>query len=344
VKELAEIVKVVLAKKETANDTDEGKKALNSLIDWALRQKEKEREENSPKAFADMVRELKEILPAPAPPAAPAPQTDMAALLRLAKELQPPPAPNPLELLETAKGLFSPPQDEMANIDRLLSIADKLASLRGGGGGGEARSGWNLGLDYVRELVPLAPYLAGLFNIRAAAPAPGTAPGAAPAPPTHFDPYRQPDLARQHAQTLNGSAAAQAATATPPGPHGPQGSAGVPPANDAAPPDALLATFQMYGGLVVSALNGGVPGFDFADHLVALTGTATHAMVSAHGENALVHAMQQIPEIALFGEARLRQFTKEFIDFEKYLEEADSEEEPEELLAERKRKKHAAVA
>jgi hypothetical protein len=54
--------------------------------------------------------------------------------------------------------------------------------------------------------------------------------------------------------------------------------------------------------------------------------------------------MQQIPEIALFGEARLRQFTKEFLDFEKYLEEADSEEEPEELLAERKRKKQAAVA
>jgi hypothetical protein len=158
IKELAGVLKMVLEKKDAGKDVEEAKTALNSLIEWALRQKEKEREGNSPKAFAEMMKELKGILPTPAPATAPAPQTDMATLLRLAKELQPPappPAPNPLQLLEQAKGLFSPPQDDLAHIDRLLSIADKLSSLRGGGG--DRRSGWDVGLDYVRELAPWAP-------------------------------------------------------------------------------------------------------------------------------------------------------------------------------------------
>jgi hypothetical protein len=85
VKELAGVLKMVPEKKEAGKDDDEAKKALSSLIDWALKQKEKEREQNSPTAFAEIVREIKGILPSPAP--APAQQLDMAALLRLAKEL-----------------------------------------------------------------------------------------------------------------------------------------------------------------------------------------------------------------------------------------------------------------
>jgi hypothetical protein len=202
VKELAGVLKMVLEKKDAGKDTDEAKTALNSLIDWALRQKEKEREENSPKAFAEMMKELKGILPTPAPATAPAPQTDVAALLRLAKELQPPappPAPNPLQLLEQAKGLFSPPQDDLAHIDRLLSIADKLSSLRGRGGEGQ-RSGWDIGLDYVRELTPLAQYFGGLFGLRmpgtGAAPARGAVPGTTAPASSSFDPYARPDLLR----------------------------------------------------------------------------------------------------------------------------------------------------
>jgi hypothetical protein len=336
VKELAGVLKMVLEKKDAGKDADEAKTALNSLIDWALRQKEKEREQNSPTAFAEMVRELKGILPSPAPPPAPAPQTDMASLLKLAKELQPPlppPAPNPLQLLEQAKGLFSPPQDDLAHIDRLLSIADKLASLRGGGGGSEGqRSGWDIGLDYVRELTPLAQYFNSIFGLRmGGTPAPGGAPGAAAVPrPASFDPYQRPDLLKQHAQTVNGFAAAQAraATATP----GAMPSTAPPPmtspdgtASSGAPSNDLLTTFQMYGGLVVQALNSGLPGYDFADHVTALTGNASHAMISVHGEDALVTTMLQIPEIALFGEQRLRTFTKEFLNYEQYLATADEQ-------------------
>jgi hypothetical protein len=94
-----------------------------------------------------------------------------------------------------------------------------------------------------------------------------------------------------------------------------------------AQPNDLLVLFQQYGALVLQALNGGMPGYDFADHITELTGNATHAMISAHGEDALVHTMLSIPEIALFGEQRLRSFTKEFINFEQYLEQASQENE-----------------
>jgi hypothetical protein len=58
-----------------------------------------------------------------------------------------------------------------------------------------------------------------------------------------------------------------------------------------------------------------------------LAGNATHAMISGHGEEAIVHTMLSIPEIALFGEQKLRTFTKEFIHFEEYLEQASQEDE-----------------
>jgi hypothetical protein len=309
-------------------------------------------EKNAPPDLLSVAKGLKDLFPTQPVASEPATQMDMATLLRLAKELQPPPAPNPLELLETAKGLFSPPADDLANIDRLLGIADKLASLRGGGGGGRgSQSGWNLGLDYVRELAPLVPYFGSFFGLRVpgtgAAPAPGAAGTAAASPqPTAFDPYQRPDLARQHAQSLNGFAAAQAAAAASPG------AAAAPPpvasasingtASAAASPNDLLATFQMYGGLVVQALNSGVPGYDFADHITALTGNVTHAMIAAHGEDALVRTMMSIPEIALFGEPRLRTFTKEFLNYEAYLSE-EEESGAESANEDRQRKRgHAA--
>jgi hypothetical protein len=313
-------------------------------------------EKNAPPDVLAVAKGLKDLLPMqPAPASEPAPQLDMAALLRLAKELQPPlppPAPNPLELLEQAKGLFSPPADDLANIDRLLGIADKLASLRGGGGEGQ-RSGWDIGLDYVRELTPIAQYLGSIFGLwtagMGAAPVPGGTPGtAAVAPrPAAFDPYARPDLLRQHAQTVNGSATGQTAAAAAPGPGtaAPPPMASPPNGSSGAPPNDLLTMFQMYGGLVVQALNNGVAGFDFADHLTGLTGNASHALISVHGEEALVRTMLQIPEIALFGEPRLRQFTKEFLNYEQYL---TSEEEDEELSGEpgreSTRKKQAAMA
>ena len=282
--------------------------------------------------LASLLTAVKGIMPAPvaAPPPA---QIDMAALLRLVKELQPPPpppAPNPLQLLEQAKGLFSPPQDDLSHIDRLLGIADKLSGLRGGAAGGP-RSAWDVGLDYVKELVPLAPYLGNLMGLRIpgrdGTPAPGAATATTPAQPAAFDPYQRPDLLRQHAQGVNGATGQAAAPAVPlPGTAPPAAPPAAAPANGAAAqPNDLLPVFQQYGALVVNALNNGTPGYDFADYVCGLLGKGTHAMIAAHGEDALVATMKSIPEIALFGEPRLRAFTAEFIDFERYLNEMAEE-------------------
>ena len=56
-------------------------------------------------------------------------------------------------------------------------------------------------------------------------------------------------------------------------------------------------------------------------------GTAPHAMISAQGEQALVTAALAIPELAMFGEPRLRTFAKEFINFEEFQAQAEVAEE-----------------
>jgi hypothetical protein len=322
VKELAGVLKLILEKKDAAKEGDESKRALNSLIDWALRQKEAERAESSPTALAILVKEIKGILPTPTPPTAPAPQSDMATLLKLAKELQPAPAPNPLQLLEQAKTLFSPPQDDLAHIDRLFSIADKLAGLRGSGGG--SRSGWDVGLDYVRELVPWAPYLGGIFGLRMpGVSAPGGVPGtaSAAAPPAAFDPYANPDLLKRHAQNMNASASGK--TAGQPSPAPGQSPPLTPDATQSQ--DEISALLTSYGPIVLSALNSGVSGAEFADNIARLFGSATPAVIGNHGEDILTQNMMSIPEFKLFGEARLRRFAHEFICYEEILE---SENEP----------------
>jgi hypothetical protein len=67
-------------------------------------------------------------------------------------------------------------------------------------------------------------------------------------------------------------------------------------------------------------------------------------MISAHGEDALVRTMVSIPEIALFGESRLRTFTKEFINYEAYLEQVSEEEDETESEREGPQRKRAHVA
>ena len=53
-------------------------------------------------------------------------------------------------------------------------------------------------------------------------------------------------------------------------------------------------------------------------------------MISAQGEQALITAALGIPELAMFGEPRLRTFAHEFIHYEELLAQA---EEPEEKTA-----------
>ena len=99
-----------------------------------------------------------------------------------------------------------------------------------------------------------------------------------------------------------------------------------PPSNSAnsqagSAPDELLPLLQNYGTLLLNALNSGMPGYDFADHLSQLFGTATQAMIAARGEDSLTQTLLSIREFAVFGEVRLRRFAYEFIHFDEILAE-----------------------
>lgn len=208
-------------------------------------------------------------------------------------------------------------------MDKLLDVFDKLSGLRGGGGGGGRRSGWDVGLEYARELgVPIL----GTFNNWLAArsgipavpihnPAPPAAPGKPQAP---FDPYRDTNAMRQHTASLQ---------QTPP------------PANGdirppAGPVGELGMLLQQYGPLVVNALNNGTPGYDIADYVVGLFGAGIHAMLCAQGEINLLETAMQIPEIALFGKPKVQLFIHEFCNYQEFLDkQARAEEDEAEAIA-----------
>jgi hypothetical protein len=157
---------------------------------------------------------------------------------------------------------------------------------------------------------------------------PVAAPGmAAPARPSSFDPYAHPELMRQFAQTMNAQAAAPP-PAVPVGTGVPPGAPPYPAPPAAPPPDELGALLEIYGGLILGQLNMGTPGYVFADHITALVGNSMHAQICAKGEPALLEALLAVPEIGMFGEARLKRWVHEFVNFEEFLdaEETDNEE------------------
>jgi hypothetical protein len=316
VKELVGLLKTLVVDRGKS-ETDEVK---NTLINWALSQTSKEREANSPGALVELVTAIKSILPNPAPAAAPDKSSEMALAIiaQLKSIMQPAAPPDMLTLLQQAREIFQPAaakDDDFERFDRLLSVADKLADRRGGGGG--RRSGLDVGLDYVRELAPYmgGPLMAmlgrtmGLGQPPAAAPgaAPGMMPGAAAPPaPTAFDPYANPGRLREHSRTVNAQ--------TPPPPPPPTGPGSTPAAE--MPAGDLATLIQVHGGLVVTALNGNMPGSEFAGRMADFLGEGMVAMVSNYGEQTLADTLLQFAELRMFGEAKVRRFVHEFLSEE----------------------------
>jgi hypothetical protein len=79
----------------------------------------------------------------------------------------------------------------------------------------------------------------------------------------------------------------------------------------------------------VNALNGNIGGHHFARNVAELVGVGTHAMIANHGESVLAANMMAVPELAMFGEARLRKFAYEFVHYEEILANEEEEGEPE---------------
>lgn len=221
------------------------------------------------------------------------------------------------------------PRTALDDFDKVFSLLDKA---RQWGGSGGKRNGWDIGYDIAKDIgLPAIQTFGGILtNIMALRrggqmPAPGAAPAAPPAP-VSFDPYRQPDVAAAYARSQTPPPAPPAAPAPQPPPPAAGAGAAAAPANPQA-----VEIFQQYGNLVMNAVNNGTPGWQFADNVVGLLGTATHAMIANHGEDALVSTMLSIPEFQVFGEQRLRTFVYEFIHFEEFGDDEPEGIDPDEI-------------
>jgi hypothetical protein len=225
------------------------------------------------------------------------------------------------EKLTDARRNPDAPNPQMEQFEQILGLAERLSGFRGAG----RRSGWDVGLDYAKEIgVPLLQTIGNLVSLRMngrampnapTAPAPGAA---APAPPAAaFDPYANPAAMRAFANSMATTQPAPAGIST----------AAITPEIVAPPAGAeLAALIQNYGGLLVTHLNMGTPGWQFADMITGLMGNSMHAQVIAQGESALLQALLSVPETAMFGELRLRKFVNEFVHFQEYLDQDEEEE------------------
>jgi hypothetical protein len=303
---------------------------------------------NAPPDLLEVIKEIKQLFPAP--PAPSSDKSEMLAIITAIKGLQ----QDPLEVMQQAKELFAPAapsehghesqRDEIDRLDKVLGFAQKLAALRVPNAGG--RGSWDVGLELARKLGnPLLQTLNNFLILRSQAKgAMQSTPGmftAAAAPASAIDPYRDQEALRQHARNVSAQAAGTqpappAGQAAAPSPNAAQSNApdGLPPQNE------ILGLLASHGNLVLSALNAGIPGCDFADNLTQLFGAATHVMIANYGEDVLAQVMLSIPELRMFGESRLRRFAYEFCHFEEILESESDEEDAEDV---KKRSKVAAV-
>jgi hypothetical protein len=167
----------------------------------------------------------------------PAPALDPVALMKAMKDLQ----PNQMTMLAEAKQLFAPAQaaiDGLAQFREIFNFTLDLVDARGGGGGGGRRSGWDVGVDILKEggQHVLQPALAFIQNMMllsknqgagATPPIPSTAPTTTP---SAFDPYQNPQATRAYANTLNSQQSQQQP------PAGQQPASSPPPPSPAPPP------------------------------------------------------------------------------------------------------------
>jgi hypothetical protein len=345
VKELVGLLKTVVVDKGKSEPDD----VKNTLIAWALQQAGKQSELNSPAAIANVITAIKDVLPNPAKENRSSEKSEILAVIAAFKDMQPR-QQNPLEVLHQAKELFAPAaqteRNHLAELDQILGFAQKLASLRGGGGD---RNSWDIALDFTKEIGgPVLQMINNFMGLRMGQsgamqqPAPV---GPAAGPPAAFDPYANQAALRSHAARMNAQAAA--APQSPQPSPAPPANAPPPPPNGAPPPAApangLLGANEIqpllaqFGGLVLNALNSNTGGHYFARNVTELVGVGTHAMIAHHGEEVLVANMMAVPELAMFGEARLRRFAHEFTHFEELLanEEGEEDESEQESIRDR---------
>lgn len=212
------------------------------------------------------------------------------------------------------------PEEKKSEIEKLKELLELVKLVKGGGSTSSPREWPDIALDFAKELgVPLLTTINNLFSLKK---------GGAQAPLQTTPPIQMPTAIPQGVAT------------------------GVADINSNMNPgnisnqnlNQLLPIINQFGGMIITKIQNGVKGWEFAEDLVRFYGPAPHAMVSKFGVDGVLSTFKQLPEFwqqlePIWGEAYLKTWVEEFIGYEEILasmekEEAEMDKEVEETLAE----------
>ena len=309
------IGKLVENRQNGRQDSDEEKKLSGVLVDWALKQTATEKNEGSAGKLAELVKAIKDLMPAPVTPAA---VVSPLAILAEAKALFATTGKSDpmVELLmqelksareESAKERQRNHELQMKMMEQKATAADpldmvnKVLNLQEKLGGGERsrRPGWpGLLEDHADRLLDLGERALGAIAYKRAQPAPA--------------PVQQQRPQQQQPQPASTVQAQQPAQPTNQEPQQPM-------PNTPSDPDIafLLTIFEAQGRLFVSAfINDPVAGGGAVARTVSLFGgVATYERIARMGQDKILATIELLPEMkADLLKAGTLEMLKEFID------------------------------
>jgi hypothetical protein len=302
VQELSKLLNKALEQRERGSAADSAQSNLtSSLVQWALDQTGKERENNDPTKMAALLRELKSLLPSQQPP-------DGLALIEKVLAIT--------EKLNPASREAQ--QDPLDYVEKAVNLVEKLRPqpVASGASGDSQMGSWQEFFQpvlpsLISALAPIVPAMAQMLLAKNARQQQG--------PPV--SPVVSPVPAPAGAPPAGGEPAPQHQPAAPAS------------GQDFAEMAANMAP------LVLNALaQPGRTGADLADSVVMLFGPLRYQQIAALGKETLLAFLQSHPLWQQLGpvQARVPEFIEEFIAYqEPEDDEPANEDEPEETAAAR---------
>jgi hypothetical protein len=298
-------------------------------------------ERNAPPDLVAQLRQLKEILPAPA--SAPAPQLDLLAVLTQVKQLQ----GDPFSALEKLKAFLpeSPKQEpatsgleQLKNVMEIVGQAKEVfapaAPPVATAATGPEESAWErILVNLAGQAGPLAAAMPAIIAAFKGTPTPHLMPGAG-APPLVLtgNPYKDQQAMRAYTETQR-AGDASVMPPTNPAASAPAQPPGQQPTTQPSAEDSMLA---QVGGLIaqaLSAMNRGLDGHRIAESFIDLNGElafdAIASQIKAAGASAIVQMAKGIselrPQVDAF-QGPLTSFLTEFSEGPEWIEPEEKEE------------------
>lgn len=222
--------------------------------------------------------------------------------------------------------------DELDKLSRLLAFAREI---RGGGGHGAERSGWDVAVDVAREVAsPLLTALGNLFAMKMQNPMQA---------PMQMG--NQPNPSNQVNLNVKQLPVGGVGVVSNPSnlPNSVNSSNQVNQPNPSNQPNLvgseitpeiqqLIPLIHQYGNLIITNGLQAKKGYEFAEDLIAMMGNAPYLMVAKYGEDTLIQAMKAVPEFwntvdVAFGEHYVKQWVSDFIHYEERIAELEEQEE-----------------